>query len=442
MVWMSVGAGIGSGLLAVLARRAPLLAWIALCPFGLALSRCGPWTAVAGALLGAALHGAATWSQPAHLRWLGFVFGAIGWGIVAGAAGVAFDLLRASWPSALLLTALLPLVALLAAQPMRRAGAPRWIYAALACTQEPWPAVLRAGWIGGDATVTTLLSLSSVAMCLLAPGDARAPWLALLLGALVLTALALAARSLARTRRAIASQRRVRVAAVVVNGAPPPDRPSDPLWPMRSPEYRDVEGTLARYEPHVRRAARAGAELIVLPEAVVRADGDDVARWRSTIAQWARELDVTIVAPHFDAVTPTNTLTIHEPSGTRWEHDKQHPAPGIEPAPRTREPPGPFPLERGWNLSAVLCVDLDYADLVGPVRAAGGLLVAPANDWAGFEDIHDRSAVWAAVLTGTTVLRATGHGLCSARDGAGRVLARASSFDGPTVMVVEAPVAT
>jgi len=46
------------------------------------------------------------------------------------------------------------------------------------------------------------------------------------------------------------------------------------------------------------------------------------------------------------------------------------------------------------------------------------------------------------VLTGATVLRSTGHGLCSARDGAGRVLARASSFGGPTVMVIDVPLDT
>jgi len=90
----------------------------------------------------------------------------------------------------------------------------------------------------------------------------------------------------------------------------------------------------------------------------------------------------------------------------------------------------------------VICVDLDYADLIAPVRASGGLLVAPSNDWDGpFAALHDRSAVWAAVLTGTTVLRATGHGLCSVRDGAGDILARTSSLNGPTVLVVDIPLA-
>ena len=66
-----------------------------------------------------------------------------------------------------------------------------------------------------------------------------------------------------------------------------------------------------------------------------------------------------------------------------------------------------------------------------------------ANDWPGpFAELHHRSAIWAAVLTETTVIRATGHGICSARDGAGAILARASSIEKPTVMVVDVPVAS
>jgi apolipoprotein N-acyltransferase len=230
------------------------------------------------------------------------------------------------------------------------------------------------------------------------------------------------------------------VAAVVANGSPPDGAPADGLWPLQSSEYRDVDATVARYENHVVRAAREGAELIVLPEVAVFAEGDGVERWLAAVSRWAREFDVTIVAPYFDPKTPTNTLTVIEPSGRRWWHDKQHPAPGLEPAPRQRQAPGPYQLERGWAISTAICVDLDYADLVAPVRAAGGVLVVPANDWKGFEEIHDQSAVWAAVLSETTVLRATGHGICSVRDGAGNLLARASSLDGPTVLVVDAPV--
>lgn len=442
VAWVAVSAGIVSGLLAILARRTPFLAWIALSPLGLALSACGGWAAIAGGLMGSLLHGSVMLTQPARLRPLGFVFGGVGWALTAGASGLLLEALRRSRfvSEAVGLVGVLLVLPLLATLPMRLAGAPRWIHAALACTQERWPVVIRAGWYGGDATVSILLSLSACVPVLLLPGPTWAPGLAALLVALVVAALAVSARSLARTRHSIARQRCVRVAAVVANGSPPDGAPADGLWPLRSSEYRDVGATVVRYENHVLRAAREGAELIVLPEVAVVAEGDDVERWLGAVSRWARELDVMIVAPHFDPKTPTNTLTVIEPSGRRWWHDKQHPAPGLEPAPRQRQAPGPYQLERGWAISTVICVDLDYSDLIAPVRSAGGILVVPANDWLGFEEIHDRSAAWAAVLSETTVLRATGHGICSVRDGAGNLLAHASSLDGPTVLVVDAPV--
>jgi hypothetical protein len=441
-VWVAISAGIASGLLALVSRRVPFLAWIALSPLGVALSACGGWAAIAGGLTGSLLHGSVTLTQPARLRPLGFVFGGVGWAFTAGAAGLLLEALRRSRlvSEAVALAGMLFAVPLLATLPMRLAGAPRWIHAALACTQERWPVVIRVGWYGGDATVSILLSLSACVPLLLLPGPTWAPDLAALLVVLVVAALALSARSLARARHSIAQQRCIRVAAVVANGLPPDGAAADGLWPLQSSEYRDVDATVARYENHVVRAAREGAELIVLPEVAVFAEGDGVERWLTAASRWAREFDVTIVAPHFDPMTPTNTLTVIEPSGRRWWHDKQHPAPGLEPAPRQRQLPGPYQLERGWIISTVICVDLDYADLIAPVRAAGGILVVPANDWLGFEEIHDRSAVWAAVLSETTVLRATGHGICSVRDGAGNLLARASSLDGPTVLVVDAPV--
>jgi apolipoprotein N-acyltransferase len=51
-----------------------------------------------------------------------------------------------------------------------------------------------------------------------------------------------------------------------------------------------------------------------------------------------------------------------------------------------------------------------------------------------------RTAIWSAVLTGATVVRATGQGISSVIDGAGRVLAQASSAEGPVVLVVDAPI--
>src|SRR5690606_36930325 len=139
--------------------------------------------------------GAVTLTQPPPLRPLGFVFGGFGWGTAAGIAGALLQVvpLGDGAPRAVAVAVALVLVALAAGEPMRRSGAPRWIHAALACTQEPWPVVLRAGWFLGDAAVTALLALSASAVVALVPGPAASAPVAAALAALVLTSLILAA---------------------------------------------------------------------------------------------------------------------------------------------------------------------------------------------------------------------------------------------------------
>ena len=67
---------------------------------------------------------------------------------------------------------------------------------------------------------------------------------------------------------------------------------------------------------------------------------------------------------------------------------------------------------------------------------ARSLLAAPSNDWFdGFEVIHHRSAVWTAVIGGVPIVRATGHGISSIYDSAGRVLMHRTSAAGPVVLV-------
>jgi predicted amidohydrolase len=227
------------------------------------------------------------------------------------------------------------------------------------------------------------------------------------------------------------------VAAVVVDGKPPEHGEPSGTWPAESPEYRDVEGTLARYRPHVEEAARQGAKVIVLPEVSVYAESNAASeRWCAGVNAWARALDVAIVAPFFDAATPKNTLAVIDKSGVVAHHDKQHPARGAEPPRASTREVGPHRLATGGTLSTAICVDLDYSDTARSARRAGAPLAVPSNDWfGGFEVLHHESAVWTAVMSGVPVVRSTGQGISSIRDGAGRVLKQQSSASGPVVLV-------
>ena len=65
------------------------------------------------------------------------------------------------------------------------------------------------------------------------------------------------------------------------------------------------------------------------------------------------------------------------------------------------------------------------------------MLVAPSNDWRLLQDIHHSVAVWSVVMTGVPLVRAAANGISAIFDAAGRVVACASAFDGPVVIVAD-----
>ena len=148
---------------------------------------------------------------------------------------------------------------------------------------------------------------------------------------------------------------------------------------------------------------------------------------------------MTVVAGMLDADLPSNQLVIADDSGELAAvYDKQHPLSGMEPSRFSAMRP-PIVERQGIGIAGMICYDVDYNDLVRHVTSAG-ILTVPTNDWKAFEDIHHRAAIWEAVETGVPLVRSAGHGVSSVYDGAGRVLARASSFDGPVVLVADVPV--
>jgi predicted amidohydrolase len=332
-----------------------------------------------------------------------------------------------------------PLAVVVALLPLRPLGAPRWVSNPLARTQQSWLVMVHTARVGGDLMTTAVLATASMSVALALGGYF---WSAAAGAAFVVGVLTFGWASLrAATVRAGRGSSR-RVAAVVVDGKPPEHGELTGTWPAESPEYRDVEATFARYQPYVEQAARQGATLIVLPEAGVYAeDGAAEERWCAGVEGWARDLDVAIVAPYFDGATPRNTLAVIDRSGVVAHHDKQHPARGAEPPRHEKMEVGPHRLVGAAALSTAICVDLDWSDTARSARRAGALLAVPANDWfGGFEVLHHRTAVWAPVVAGVPVVRATGHGISSVYDSAGHVLKEQSSAGGPVVLVAEVSV--
>jgi hypothetical protein len=301
--------------------------------------RCGSTAALSGAIVGAFCSAPAV-SSPIlrKLLPLAVVPSALTWALTSGLVGWLLREHAAAW-----LAVLLPATAVVASLPLRAVGAPRWVSNPLACTQEPWLPAVHTARAGGELTTTALLAEASAALVLALPTPAQSLIVALASTALVVIALGLALLALRAARRRIERSPRERVAAVVVDGPPPVGGGIvGGHWPIESPDYRDVAGTVRRYAPHIEAAAAAGAKLLVLPEVAVYVvnEASRVA-WIDAVTSWARTYGVTIVAPFFDASVPRNTLCVVGPTGVAFSYDKQHPGRGIEPPRTSPMPPGP-----------------------------------------------------------------------------------------------------
>jgi apolipoprotein N-acyltransferase len=303
------------------------------------------------------------------------------------------------------------------------------------CSQERWLPVVHIARLGSDLVIAPLLALTAtVPVMLLVQLAPTGPTVAVAVASVLVVAGALGFgfASYRRAVRRVQEGDSLRVAAVSV------DDQYDGY--SRSPAYRDVEGRIRKYQPQVARAVAEGARLIVLPEHAVIVTSQTRERWLAAVSKWAKEANAPLVTGLFDADLQKPQLVIADETGEiAVTYEKQHPMMGSEPRRKVRMPPAllqrdPFPV------SAVICFDLDFNDLVRPVARVGGVLAMPANDWKGEEDLHHRSSVWPAVMTGVPMVRSVGHGISAVFDAAGHVRAQANSFHGPVVLVADVPI--
>ena len=81
------------------------------------------------------------------------------------------------------------------------------------------------------------------------------------------------------------------------------------------------------------------------------------------------------------------------------------------------------------RLSAVICWDADFPDVMRQAGAAGvDLLFVPSNDWYELRDIHAGMATFRAVENGTALFRQVGSGVSVVTDAYGRTLNRVDAF--------------
>ena len=429
---VAVSLGVAAGLLVMVSFRSAWIGWLALAPLCTAVYLSSPLAAAAAGFAAGALPAAYTMHgkfafMPSIARVATLMTG-LGWAVAFGLAALVWPDATPAW-GALIFPLAVVVVSTAAERQSGRLGN------VLLPTQQGHPALMRIARLGGGPAVTAALALVATVPAILLvalPPTPATIAAAAVAGALASLAVAI---GLAGYRRTLASVRRgslLRVAAVSVDGDA-----SD--GPATGPGYRDVAKTVARYEPHVRRALREGARLVVLPEVAVTVTSAGQRSWLEALAAWAKEGRATVVAGYMDEEAGRNRLAIADEHGEIAAlYDKQHPLKGAEPG-RYRKMAPPL-VDADVPVSGVICYDADYSDVLRPVARAGGLLAVPSNDWRAFQETHHRATAWAAVIAGVPVVRSTGHGISAVFDATGSVLARASSFDGPVVLVTDVPV--
>jgi len=431
---LGLGLGLASGLLGILARRWAWIGWGMLAPLCAAIYLSPPPAAgLVGLLTGVLLAAPTVWGhfpfnrriEVALTTLFAFVFGG-----ASALAAVLWPDNAPTWGILIFPLVMVGACALLERQGGRLANGP-------IISQEGRLPVVHIARLGGDLAVSALLAVSAavLATLLVALPPARETIIAAAVGAaMVVCALAVGIMSYRFRLRRIRRAPLIRVAAISV------DAPVSGVVTIM-PEG-DVDATIRRYEPHVLRALAEGACVVVLPEVAVTVNAQSRQRWLDALSAWARQGNAIVASGLFDADTQLNQLVIADHSGEiAATYDKQHPVRGGEPPRQRRMKPALLRSDTA-RVSGVICYDLDYGDLVGPVSRAGGMLIVPSNDWKEYAEIHHRAAVWAAVITGVPIVRSTGHGISAIYDAAGRVLARASSFAGPVVLVADVPVAS
>ena len=213
------------------------------------------------------------------------------------------------------------------------------------------------------------------------------------------------------------------------------DRPEQPA-PAESEAGREL---LAAYSREVAGLASRGAEIVVLPETVVRVGIEGVTTVRRSIGGDAGGRLLVLGADLLDPRGEANAAIAFVPGRPAPAvYTKQHLLPPFE----SRFQPGRelTVLDTRWgSLGLAVCKDMDFAPLGRRYAARGvSLLLVPAWDFTADGWLHSRMAVLRGVEGGFAVARAARGGRLTICDDRGRIVAEAASAEAPVASVLGA----
>jgi apolipoprotein N-acyltransferase len=188
---------------------------------------------------------------------------------------------------------------------------------------------------------------------------------------------------------------------------------------------------IKEYVGHVALLANQGAQIVVLPEKLVRVTTTDQQEMEAIFSKSAADnevyLEVSVKLELEDGVH--NKAWIYSPDGKKIiDYDKIHMVPGLEDGFIAGHEMAWF---NGFNqkIGTVICKDMDFPATIREYgRENIGLLLVPAWDWKGSEQIHSRMAVVRGIENGFAIVRPSKEGLVNVSDRYGRVLKEQSAF--------------
>jgi apolipoprotein N-acyltransferase len=191
-------------------------------------------------------------------------------------------------------------------------------------------------------------------------------------------------------------------------------------------------------------------DLIVLPEAVDQPTPQREPILISDLASLARQhravLEVGVAAQQAGKLT--NRAWVFAPDGRQIaDYAKHHPAPGELAVITPGTAYSTFDL-KGRRFGVAICKDMDFPALARTYRRLGAtVLVVPSSDFGQDDWMHARMAILRGVEGGLVIVRSAEHGMLTASDPYGRVLAAARSRPETGIVLraavpLAAPVAT
>jgi apolipoprotein N-acyltransferase len=205
-----------------------------------------------------------------------------------------------------------------------------------------------------------------------------------------------------------------------------------------TPESAEGGVLVARYVAAINRLADAGAQAVVIPEAVFAGSGPTIAPF----AELAQRRHITIDATidfHGDPKAERNMSMAFQPGAPLpFTYNKRHLIPGFE---DKFTPGSEYRMLQGEpRIGLAICKDMDFHD-TGRAYAAreAQLLLVPAGDFVVDGWLHSRMAVMRGVETGFAMARIARFGRLTLSDDRGRVVAEASSEEHGAELVGDVP---